>query len=61
MTMVIRVVQRDGAWLIEVDGDYFGPLGSEDAAFTQANLTALKLQLDDFSTDVRIEKHVLDA
>jgi hypothetical protein len=54
--MVIRVVQKADAWLIEVDGDYFGPLDSEDAAFTQANLTALKLQLEDFSADVRIEK-----
>lgn len=56
MTMVIRVVQKAGGWLIELDGDYFGPIDSEDAAFTQANFTALKLQLDDFSADVRIEK-----
>lgn len=54
--MIIRVVQRAGAWLIEVGGEYFGPLHSEDAAFAQANLTALKLILDDFSADVRIER-----
>lgn len=61
MQMVIRVVQRPDAWLIEVGGDYFGPLESEDAAFTHANLTALKLQLDDFSADIRIEKQTLDS
>jgi hypothetical protein len=56
MTVVIRVVQKADAWLIEFDGEYFGPLESEDAAFTQANLTALKLQMDDFSSDIRIER-----
>ena len=60
MPMVIRVVQNADAWLIEVGGDYFGPLDSEDEAFTQANLTALKLQMDDLSSDIRVEKRVLD-
>jgi hypothetical protein len=60
MPMVIRVVQDAESWLIEVDGDYFGPLGSEDEAFTHANLTALKLQMDDFSSDIRIERSATD-
>jgi hypothetical protein len=58
MPMVIRVVQDAESWLIEVGGDYFGPLDTEDEAFTHANLTALKLQMDDFSSDIRIEKRV---
>lgn len=58
MSMTIHVVEERGAWLIELGGEYFGPLDSEDAAFTHANLTALKLQLDDFSADIRIEKQV---
>ncbi len=59
--MVIHVVQKADAWLIEVGGDYFGPLDSEDAAFTHANLTAVKLQLEDFSADIRVEKQPLDS
>jgi hypothetical protein len=58
MTWVIHVVERADAWLIELDGDYFGPLDSEDAAFAHANLTAIKLQLDDFSSRVQIEKQI---
>jgi hypothetical protein len=61
MTMVIRVVQKADAWLIELAGDYFGPLHSEDEAFAHANLTALKLQLEDFSADIRIEKQALET
>jgi hypothetical protein len=59
--MVIRVVQRADAWLIEVEGDYYGPFKSEDAAFTHANLTALKLQMDDFGADIRIERRYLET
>lgn len=55
MTWVIRVVRQADEWLIEFDGDHFGPWESEDAAFAHANLTALKLQLNDFSSNVRIE------
>jgi hypothetical protein len=60
MTTVIRIVQRADAWLIEFNGEYFGPLHSEDAAFTQANLTAVKLLMDDFSSDIRIEGRVAE-
>jgi hypothetical protein len=42
----------------ELDGDYFGSWSSEDAAFTHANLAALKIQMDSFGTDVRIERGV---
>jgi hypothetical protein len=59
MTMVIHVVQQADAWLMEIGGEYFGPLASEDAAFAHANLAALALQLDDFSASIRIEKEVL--
>jgi hypothetical protein len=59
MVVVIRVVQRGDVWLIEVGGEYFGPLPSEDAAYTHANLTALKLQMDDFGADIRIERQHL--
>ena len=56
MTWIIRVVRQADEWLIEFDGDHFGPWESEDAAFAHANLTALKLQLNDFSSNVRIER-----
>jgi hypothetical protein len=56
MTWIIRVVRQADEWLIEFDGDHFGPWDSEDAAFAHANLTALKLQMSDFSSNVRIER-----
>ena len=58
--MIIRVVERAGAWLIEVGGEYFGPMHSEDAAFAHANLTAIKLLMDDFSADIRVEKGAVE-
>lgn len=60
MDVLIRVVQSEAAaWVIEVDGEYFGPIHSQDAAFTQANLTALMLQMDDFSADIHVAEEAL--
>jgi hypothetical protein len=59
MTWVIRVVQRADEWLIEFDGDHFGPWDSEDAAVAHANLTAVKLQLNDFGASVRVESRAV--
>lgn len=56
MKTVIRVVQIADEWVIEFDGDYFGSWYSEDAAFTHANFAALKIQMDDFGSDVRVER-----
>jgi hypothetical protein len=56
MKTVIRVVQIADEWVIELDGDYFGSWASEDAAFTHANLAAIKMQMDSFGADIRIER-----
>jgi hypothetical protein len=54
MTSVIRIVRRSGRWLIELDGDYFGPCSSADEAFGQASVAALKLRMDCPRADIRI-------
>jgi hypothetical protein len=57
MSIVVRLIQRaKDDWLIELDGEYFGPCRSREEALAHANTAALMLQMDRHQAYVDVEK-----
>ena len=57
MSIVVRLIQRaKDDWLIELDGEYFGPCRSREEALVHANNAALLLQMDRHEAYVDVDR-----